>query len=100
MEFSSDIGAVQRRMAQTQEGVGRRKATFEALNLSAGQHILDLGCGGGHLLKDLALSVGVERSSQLRSGGICAQHHTARCVVDGGAPSDQYRSTTPCSTER
>jgi len=30
MEFSSDIGTVQRRMAQTQEGVGRRKATFEA----------------------------------------------------------------------
>ena len=59
MEFSSDIGTVQRRMAQTQEGVGRRKATFEALNIAAGQHILDLGCGGGHLLKDLALSVGV-----------------------------------------
>ena len=58
MEFSSEIGAVQRRMAQTQEGVGRRKATFEALNVAVGQQILDVGCGGGHLLKDLALSVG------------------------------------------
>ena len=58
MEFSSEIGAVQRRMAQTQEGVGRRKATFEALNVAVGQQILDVGCGGGHLLRDLALSVG------------------------------------------
>jgi len=60
MEFSREIGAVQRRMAQTQEGVGRRKATFEALDVAAGQHILDVGCGGGHLLRDLALSVGSE----------------------------------------
>jgi ubiquinone/menaquinone biosynthesis C-methylase UbiE len=58
MDFDSGMGAVQRRMAQTQEGVGRRKATFEALCISAGQHVLDLGCGGGHLLRDLALSVG------------------------------------------
>ena len=60
MEFSSEIGAVQRRMAQTQEGVGRRKATFEALNIAVGQQVLDVGCGGGHLLRDLALSVGTE----------------------------------------
>ena len=60
MEFSSEIGAVQRRMAQTQEGVGRRKATFEALDVAVGHHILDVGCGGGHLLRDLALSVGNE----------------------------------------
>ena len=58
MDFNSGMGAVQRRMAQTQEGVGRRKATFEALCIAAGQHVLDLGCGGGHLLRDLALSVG------------------------------------------
>jgi len=38
--------------------VGRRKATFEALCITVGQHVLDLGCGGGHLLRDLALSVG------------------------------------------
>ena len=60
MEFSSEIGAVQRRMAQTQEGVGRRKATFEALNIAVGQQVLDVGCGVGHLLRDLALSVGTE----------------------------------------
>ncbi len=58
MDFNSGMGAVQRRMAQTQEGVGRRKATFEALCITVGQHVLDLGCGGGHLLRDLALSVG------------------------------------------
>ncbi len=60
MEFDSGLSVIQRRMAQTQEGVGRRKATFEALDVAAGQHILDLGCGGGHLLRDLALSVGSE----------------------------------------
>ena len=60
MDFNSGMGAVQRRMAQTQEGVGRRKATFEALCITVGQHVLDLGCGGGHLLRDLALSVGTK----------------------------------------
>ena len=54
MEFSSEIGAVQRRMAQTQEGVGRRKATFEALNVAVGQQILDVGCGGGILTESMA----------------------------------------------
>ena len=47
-------------MAQTQEGVGRHKATSEALNVAVGQQILDVGCGGGHVLKDLALSVGTD----------------------------------------
>ena len=49
---------IQRRMAGTQEGVGRKKVAFESLDVQSGQTILDVGCGGGQLVYDLALSVG------------------------------------------
>ncbi|MEK9626216.1 MAG: methyltransferase domain-containing protein [Gammaproteobacteria bacterium] len=58
MKIEGPIGEVQRRMAQTKEGMSRRKATFEALDIRLGQRILDLGCGGGSLLRELALAVG------------------------------------------
>ena len=60
MKIEGPIGEVQRRMAQTKEGMSRRKATFEALDIRLGQRILDLGCGGGSLLRELALAVGPE----------------------------------------
>ena len=60
MKIEGPIGEVQRRMAQTKEGMGRRKASFEALDVKRGQRILDLGCGGGSLLRELALAVGPE----------------------------------------
>ena len=60
MNFDSDIGDIQRRLAFTQEGFNRRKAAFAGLNVDTNKVILDLGCGGGHLLKDLALAVGPE----------------------------------------
>ncbi|MFV2035944.1 MAG: methyltransferase domain-containing protein [Halocynthiibacter sp.] len=33
-------------------------AVFEALAIESGQAILDLGCGGGHLVREIALAVG------------------------------------------
>ncbi len=58
MDFSGDIGLWQRRIAEGPEGVARRMAAMEALAIRPGQAILDLGCGGGHLVRDLALAVG------------------------------------------
>ena len=33
-------------------------AVFAALAVESGQAVLDLGCGGGHLVRELALAVG------------------------------------------
>lgn len=60
MDFSGDIGLWQRKIAEGPEGAARRMATFEALTVTPGQAILDLGCGGGHLVRELALAVGPE----------------------------------------
>ena len=48
----------QRRVAQCQEGVGRRKLIIDSLAVESGQSILDLGCGGGYQVRSLALAVG------------------------------------------
>jgi SAM-dependent methyltransferase len=59
LDFGGDIGLWQRKVAEGPEGVARRMAVFAALSVGAGQAVLDLGCGGGHLVRDLALAVGV-----------------------------------------
>lgn len=60
MDFSGDMGLIQRRVAEGPEGIARRMAVYDSLAPRRGQAILDLGCGGGHLLRDVALAVGVE----------------------------------------
>jgi ubiquinone/menaquinone biosynthesis C-methylase UbiE len=58
MDFSGDFGLWQRKVAEGPEGMARRMAVFEALAVESGQAILDLGCGGGHLVREIALAVG------------------------------------------
>ena len=58
MDFDGDFGLWQRNIAESLEGRTRRLAVFEALSIKTGQAILDLGCGGGHLVRDFALAVG------------------------------------------
>lgn len=58
MDFSGDMALWQRKVAEGPEGVARRMATFEALGVRSGQALLDIGCGGGHLVRELALAVG------------------------------------------
>ena len=47
MDFDQTLGELQRKVAQSQEGVGRRKLIYESLGVESGQSILALGCGGG-----------------------------------------------------
>ncbi len=63
MDFDQNLGELQRKVSQSQEGIGRRKTIFEALAVESGQSILDLGCGGGYQVRSLALATG--------SGGSC-----------------------------
>ena len=58
MDFGGDFGLWQRNIAESPEGTARRLAVFDALAVNTGQAVLDLGCGGGHLVRDLALAVG------------------------------------------
>ncbi len=60
MDFDQNLGELQRKVSQSQEGIGRRKTIFEALAVESGQSILDLGCGGGYQVRSLALAVGSE----------------------------------------
>ena len=62
MKFNRELSIIQQKMAATSAGVTRRQAVLQALNLEAGQTILDVGCGGGHLLEDLSLAVGEKGS--------------------------------------
>ena len=58
MEFEGDIGLIQRKVATVPEGHARRAAVFDSLDPQPGQTMLDIGCGGGHLVKTFALAVG------------------------------------------
>ena len=58
MEFKNDIAIIQQKATQTNVGVIRRQAILNELNIQKGQTIIDIGCGGGHLLKEMSLAVG------------------------------------------
>jgi ubiquinone/menaquinone biosynthesis C-methylase UbiE len=58
MDFAGDIAELQRRIAETPEGNDRRMAVFKALDVRPGQAVLDIGCGGGHLLREFSSATG------------------------------------------
>ena len=58
MEFTSDIGRTQTLMAASSAGIARRKAIMDNLSLKSDNRIIDIGCGGGHLLELLAKALG------------------------------------------
>ena len=58
MEFKNEVAVIQQKATQTNVGIIRRQAILNELNLKQGQTVLDIGCGGGHLLKEISLAVG------------------------------------------
>ena len=58
MEFQNEIGLIQRKMAASVAGSLRRLEILDVLDIQSGQQVLDIGCGGGHLLEELAKAVG------------------------------------------
>ena len=58
MDFSGNVGEWQRNVSEGKAGKHRRMTVIEALNIRSGQSIIDIGCGGGHLLKELGMCVG------------------------------------------
>jgi len=93
MDFTGDFGLWQRKIAEGPEGIARRLAVFEALAVESGQAILDLGCGGGHLVRELALAVGDRgravgfdmSADQLAAAGAVCNGLPAAELVEGDA---------------
>ena len=58
MEFNNKLGSIQQQLTSTNIGVLRRQALLKELNLQKGQTIIDIGCGGGHLVREISLCIG------------------------------------------
>ena len=58
VDFDSDLGKLQRLMAESIAGTTRRNAILSELHIQSGDTIIDVGCGAGHLLTHLAKAVG------------------------------------------
>lgn len=97
MEFVADTGYWQRKAGESERGSQRRKAVFEFLAPRANDRILDIGCGGGQLVRDLAFAVapngravGIDVSDEQLDAGRsfcgdapCAEFHNADvCALD------------------
>ena len=76
-------------MAASSAGMARRKAIIDNLSLQSESRIIDIGCGGGHLLELLAKSLGAsgavygldpseEQISQARTR--CAEYENVRLL--------------------
>lgn len=93
MEFSGDIGLYQRKLSESHQGHERRMAVFDSLRIESGQAFLDVGCGGGHLVRELALAVGADgrvvgldaSAEQIESARALCSDLPAAELVEGNA---------------
>ena len=58
MKFDNETSIIQQKIANGYAGVSRRLAIVNALNLETNETVIDIGCGGGHLVEEISLSVG------------------------------------------
>ncbi len=58
VDYDEELAAETERVYLMPEIVRQRAKTIEALNLRAGEQVLDIGCGMGLLTRELALAVG------------------------------------------
>ena len=58
MKFDNELSIIQQKIADGYAGISRRLAIMNALDLEIGLNVIDIGCGGGHLVQEIALGVG------------------------------------------
>ncbi len=58
MKFDNELSIIQQKIANGYAGVSRRLSIMNSLDIEIGQNIIDIGCGGGHLVQEISLSVG------------------------------------------
>ncbi len=98
MEFSGNVGEWQRNVSEGKAGISRRLAVIEALDVRAGQAFLDVGCGGGHLVRELGaatgsdgLVVGIDPSShQLQTAKTLCHSLSNVELIEGSAVKIPY----------
>ena len=111
MDFIGDVGLWQRRVAECPEGIARRIAVIEALQPRKGWRVLDVGCGGGHLVREMARAVGgcgeavgVDMSAEMlkAAGRLCADAPNASVHVADVAglpmPADTFDAISSIQT--
>ena len=60
MDFSGEVAEWQRNVSEGKAGNSRRYAVMEGLEVRSGKSYLDVGCGGGHLVRELGNATGNE----------------------------------------
>ena len=63
MKFDNETSVIQQKIADGYAGVSRRLAIMNALDLEIGMNAIDIGCGGGHIVQEIALAVGEKGKS-------------------------------------
>ena len=58
MKFDNETSIIQQKIANSYAGVSRRLAIMNSLDLEIGHNVIDVGCGGGHLVEEISLGVG------------------------------------------
>jgi ubiquinone/menaquinone biosynthesis C-methylase UbiE len=58
--FDDEMGRLQRALAQCEDMVARRSTVLDALNLRAGERVLEVGCGGGFYVYECGRLVGAK----------------------------------------
>jgi ubiquinone/menaquinone biosynthesis C-methylase UbiE len=70
LTFAGEMAQLQRDLAQCQDMVVRRSAVLDALRLRTGEHVLEVGCGGGFYAYEAGRAVG-------SAGRVCAMDLSA-----------------------
>ncbi len=58
MKFDNETSIIQQKIANSYAGVSRRLAIINSLDIEIGHNIIDIGCGGGHLVQEISLGIG------------------------------------------
>ena len=92
MDFSGEVAEWQRNVSEGKAGNSHRYAVMEALEVRYRKSYLDVGCGGGHLVRELGNAagnqgrvVGIDSSPQMLEN--------ARAICQGLACVDIMEGT-------
>jgi len=93
MDFSGNVAEWQRKNAEGKAGNSRRSAALKALDVRDGKVYLDVGCGGGHLVKELGIAagskgrvVGIDPSRQMvENARVICQDLSCVEIIEGDA---------------